>query len=417
MAITAADKKDIQTLRELAKKYAEVAARPIQDARRKLWSAHNSLQRTTPPVLVDFGMHNMWCREVFGDHAMQCQDPFYREYERTIRMFLLQDEVGDDFIIEPWITQRAIKAGVRGALWGVATGHFSTGVEGGAWKCDPPIKEWSDMAKLKPPLHQVDEPATAAAAQRIQDAIGDIVPIHVDRSPYMLGFAADISTSLSYLRGLEQLMCDMYEAPDELHKLLAFMRDGILAAQETAEIAGHLNLTSHRNQQMPYCKELEWPRANSGARTRKQLWAYCAAQEFTLISPQMHEEFLLNYQLPILEKWGLVAYGCCENLTNKIDLLRRIPNLRVIAVTPVADVWKCAGQIGRDYVMSWRPNPTDMVCASFDEARIRRIIADGLKATQNGYAHIFLKDVETVQGDVGRLARWVRIVRDEIEKM
>jgi len=86
-------------------------------------------------------------------------------------------------------------------------------------------------------------------------------------------------------------------------------------------------------------------------------------------------------------------------------------------VTPTADVWKCAEQIGRDYVMSWRPNPTDMVCTSFDEARIRRIIADGLKATRNGYAHILLKDVETVQGDVGRLARWVDIVRDEINRM
>jgi len=417
MADTATDKKDIQILRDLAKKYAEVAAKPIQDARRNLWNDHNSLQRTTPPVMVDFGMHNVWCREVFGDHAMQCQDPFYREYERIIRMFLLHDEVGDDFIVEPWITQRAIKAGIRDALWGVTTGHISSGVEGGAWKFDPPIKEWSDVAKLKAQPHQVDEPATAAATQRIQDAIGDIVPIHVDRTPYMVSFAADISTGITFLRGLEQLMCDMYESPDELHKLLAFMRDGILAAQETAEKAGHLNLTTHRNQQMPYCKELEWPRANSGARMRKQLWTFCAAQEFTLISPEMHEEFMLNYQLPILEKWGLVAYGCCEDLTKKIDMLRRIPNLRAISVTPTADVWKCAEQIGRDYVMSWRPNPTDMVCTSFDEARIRRIIADGLKATRNGYAHILLKDVETVQGDVGRLARWVDIVRDEINRM
>ena len=47
----------------------------------------------------------------------------------------------------------------------------------------------------------------------------------------------------------------------------------------------------------------------------------------------MHEEFLFRYQLPIMEQAGLVAYGCCEDLTCKIDMLRQIPNLRRIAVS------------------------------------------------------------------------------------
>jgi hypothetical protein len=97
----------------------------------------------------------------------------------------------------------------------------------------------------------------------------------------------------------------------------------------------------------------------------------------------MHDEFLLQYQLPILRSFGLVAYGCCEDLTRKIDMLRQVPNLRHIAVTLVADVRRCAEQIGRDYVTSWRPNPTDMVCASWDEARIRRIVRDGMEAMES----------------------------------
>jgi len=416
MSTAEVEKNDIRVLREWAQKYAEVAARPIQDARRKLWSDHNGLQRTPPPVLVTPGMDCLWCREMFSDAAMQCRDPFYREHERTIRMLLLQDEIGDDFIIEPWITQPAVKEGSRVNFWGVSGVRKHSDMESGAYKEEPPIKKWSDVAKLKPTPHRVDEAATAVVVERIQNAIGDIVPINVDRSPHVWGLAASISAALGHLRGIEQLMYDMYESPGELHNLLAFMRDGILAAQMTAEKAGDLCLTTSYNQQMRYSKDLEWPQANSGARTRKQLWAFCAAQELTLVSPEMHEEFMLNYQLPLLEPWGLVAYGCCENLTNKIDMLRNIPNLRAISVTPTADVWKCAEQIGRDYVISWRPNPADMVCLSFDEPRIRRIIADGLKATRNGYAHILLKDIQTVQGDVSRLARWVRIVRDEIGK-
>ena len=97
-------------------------------------------------------------------------------------------------------------------------------------------------------------------------------------------------------------------------------------------------------------------------------------------------------------------------------MLRQVPNLRSIAVSPRADVRACAEQIGRDYVLSWRPNPTDMVCAAWDEGRIRRIIRAGLDAWRGCVAHIHLKDIETVRGDPGRLARWVGIVRDEIEK-
>ena len=71
---------------------------------------------------------------------------------------------------------------------------------------------------------------------------------------------------------------------------------------------------------------------------------------------------MLRSQQPIIENFGLAAYGCCENLTDKIHLLRCIRNLRMIAVTPVADVRRCAEQIGADYVFSWQDNPADIVC-------------------------------------------------------
>jgi hypothetical protein len=262
----------------------------------------------------------------------------------------------------------------------------------------------------------VDEAETARNVSRLLDAVGDILPVDVLRTPAYSYFMADISTSLAGLRGLEQVFLDMYESPKQLHRLLAFMCDAILANNRVAEDAGHYSLTSGNNQAMPYAEELERPRPNSGPRRRNQIWSFCAAQEFTLVSPQFHNEFLLQYQLPIYEKFGLLHYGCCENLNHKIGILRQFKNLRSIAVTPTADVRVCADQIGRDYAISWRPNPTDMVCAGWDEARIRRIIRDGLRACRDGVVHIHLKDIETVQGDPGRLARWTGIVREIAEE-
>jgi hypothetical protein len=403
---------DLHVLRELARRYAEIAADPIQDEKRRLWSAHNSLRPTRPPVLATYGMWNVWCREVFGDHAMQCVDPFYRGHERWLRMQIFQYEVGDDSIQEPWITQGAAVSGEWGRMWGVHEGATNSGVEGGAVKYNAPIQTWDDVRKMHATPHAVDEETTRINVERLHEAVGDLLTIDVNRTPAFTSFTADISTDICKLRGLEQIMEDMYDAPDELHGMLALMRDGILAQQAAAEAAGHLSLTSGSNQAMCYCDELEWPRANAGPRTRKQLWQHCAAQEFTLISPAMHDEFLLQYQLPIIAQWGLTAYGCCEDLTQKIDMLRQIPNLRIIAVTPVANVGRCAEQIGTDYVMSWRPNPTDMVCYGFDPAKIQRIVRDGMEASKGCHVHLHLKDVETVEGEPERMANWVRLVRE-----
>ena len=90
--------------------------------------------------------------------------------------------------------------------------------------------------------------------------------------------------------------------------------------------------------------------------------------------------------------------------------------LRSIAVTLVANVATCAEKIGADYVISWRPNRTDMVCFGYDENKVRGIITNGLSLCKGGYSHMHLKDVETVEGDVTRLAKWVNLVRDITDK-
>ncbi len=407
---------DKQTLRDLAREYAAIAAKPIQDERRKLWSDHFSLKPTRPLILTSYGMHNVWCREVFGDDQMCCEDPFYRQWERQLRMAIFRDSTGDDCIQEPFISMGAAVKGSWGRMWGVEEANLPSDMDGGAWKFDPPIKDWSDLDKLTVNHHEVDEAATEENYQRLADAIGDIIPIDINRCPALTGFCADISTDITKLRGLDQLMMDMYDSPDQLHRLLAFMRDGILQNNREAEDAGHYSLTCHQNQAMPYAHELEPPRANSGPRKRSDLWGFCAAQEYTLISPEFHDEFLFQYQMDIYKHFGLVHYGCCEDLTRKMEMLRQLPNLRSIAVTPRADVQTSAEQIQQDYAFSWRPNPADMVCTSWDEARVRRIIGDGLKAARDCCVHIHLKDIETVQGEPDRLQRWVKLVRSIIDQ-
>lgn len=227
-------------------------------------------------------------------------------------------------------------------------------------------------------------------------------------------WTGDISTDLGYLRGIEHFMMDMLDNPEWLHRMVKFMSDGILKTHEEAETAGDWGLCAHQNQAMPYAEELEDPAANNNGVHRKQLWGYMAAQELTAVSPAMHDEFMLQYQLPILRHFGLVAYGCCEDLTNKIDMLRQIPNLRRIAVSPFANVARCAEQIKQDYVLSYRPSPADMVSYGFDQARIRSILKRDLKACKDSHVDITLKDVETVDKDPEGIDKWVTLTREVI---
>jgi len=182
----------------------------------------------------------------------------------------------------------------------------------------------------------------------------------------------------------------------------------VLRVHDEAEAAGDWRLCNHQNQSIPYAQDLDAPAANSGPVTRDKLWCFFAAQEMAQVSPAMHDEFILQYQLPMIRKFGLCAYGCCEDLTHKIDMLRQIPNLRRIAVVPVADVPKSAEQIGDEYVCSWRPNPSEMICCGYDPDLIRRIVTD---AAHGCHVDITLKDVQTIGHQPANLRRWVELVR------
>ena len=187
---------------------------------------------------------------------------------------------------------------------------------------------------------------------------------------------------------------------------------------DDTQAADGFRLVNHQNQAMPYCRELQPPSASDAPVAPGQLWGYMAAQEFTTFGPDMFEEFMFNYQKPILERYGLTAYGCCEDLTRKIGVIKKLHNLRRIAVSPFADPVKCAEQIGGDYVLSWRPNPSSACSRGVDEAFVRgelRRVMDVFD--QNGCKwDVTLKDLETTSGDPGAIVRWTAIVREELER-
>jgi len=141
------------------------------------------------------------------------------------------------------------------------------------------------------------------------------------------------------------------------------------------------------------------------------------SQLFTEVSPSMFEEFELNYAKPLMAEFGLVYYGCCEALDNKIQLLKTIPNLRKIGVSPWANPEVCAEQIGRDYVYAHKPNPAH-VSGSFDAEVVRAEITRVIEAChKHGCPYEFvIKDISTVTYKPQNLINWTKTVKETIDR-
>ena len=134
------------------------------------------------------------------------------------------------------------------------------------------------------------------------------------------------------------------------------------------------------------------------------------AQETDGVGPNQHDEFVLEYQLRLLKRYGLVAYGCCEPYTHKFAMLKKIPRLRRVSVSPWCDVEKAAEELGDGIIFSWKPNPA-MLVGELDPRRIRDRIRRVLDVARHCALEIVLKDTFTIQGEPWRIETWSEIAR------
>jgi hypothetical protein len=142
------------------------------------------------------------------------------------------------------------------------------------------------------------------------------------------------------------------------------------------------------------------------------------AQIFATVSPAMHDEFEIEYAIPWYNRFGLGYYGCCEPLHKKIDIIRRLPNVRKISISPWADVESAAAQIGHDYVFSRKPSPALLAVDTWNPGNVEADLKATLAAcAKNGCpVELILKDISTVRYQPQRLWEWsdiaARLVRD-----
>ena len=84
----------------------------------------------------------------------------------------------------------------------------------------------------------------------------------------------------------------------------------------------------------------------------------------------MFGEFIFPYQLPLLERFGLNCYGCCEPLDRRWSVVKQVPRLRRVSVSAWADWAKMAELLGDRYIFSLKPRPVDLAmdCSTKSES-------------------------------------------------
>jgi hypothetical protein len=404
MSVTANDRR---ILREAAKRVAEIAALPVQAERREMWYRHNRLEGVRPMVLVF--PEGAW-RELLPEDQMRCEDPVLRGWESRLKSAIYHHQNHhDDFVIEPHFR---VPLAIRDTGWGIEARHRPSSTETGAWGFDPVIVEPSDLRKLRFPQVTHDEAASNRAFELAQETFGDILRVRqkgdASASFHLMGLFCE-------WRGLEQVMVDMVDRPQWLHEAMSLLEEGHRRRNQQLEALGLLSLNNEDDYVcsggVGYSKELPAQDYDGSHVRTKDMWGFAEAQEMAQVSPKMHWEFILQYEKRLLEPFGLNTYGCCEDLTDKLDFVLQIPNLRRVSISPWADVARCAEKLNGTCILSWKPHPS-MLVGDFSPDRVRAYLRHAMEASRGCAIEMILKDTHTCQHHPERFTIWTDIAQE-----
>jgi hypothetical protein len=400
--------RDRNVLRELGRRIAEIAALPVQQETIARWKALNGLKPVRPMVMIDqIPWHEM---EVGDELTLHSEDEFCRGVETALRRTLYSwRHMRADMVVEPVVEIRKV---IHGEGFGIETVERTavtdprSNVVGHAYIDQ--MKAEDDLRRIREPEIHLDAKATAEAEAKAQEIFGDILTVRMQgRFP---GFAPwDLITTW---RSPEHILLDLVDRPEFTHRLIARLTDVYLSLLDQLEEQGLLGVgqcTVHCTG--AYTDELPAPGFDPAHPRARDLWTYGMAQVFSAVSPAMHQEFWLDYAVKWFSRFGLGYYGCCEPLHEKIAIIRKLPHVRKISMSPWVDLEKGAARIGRDFVFSRKPSPALLAGDRWEPERVEMDLRDTLEtcARYGCPVEFILKDISTVRYQPQRLWEWVDI--------
>ena len=400
---------DTTIIRELAKQYAEFALGERNAANMRLMRDINGLRPARPAVYIqELPWHQM---NINGELELKCESKAHRDFEWWLRSDILRHKYfPSDHVFSPCVAvHKCVHStgnGLRVSEDIIASDPKNHIV---AHRYHDQLATEEDLAKIQIPVITHDAAESARRFEFASELFDGILPAKFVGYPPGFGPWDQIST----YRGVDAMLLDLVMRPEHMHKTVARLLDVAEATLAQYEALGLLQNPLYIHCTAGLCDELASFDEQSVPVNR--VWGRGAAQPFSSVSPEMHDEFEVAYQARYMKRFGLVYYGCCEPLHDRIDKIEKIPNLRKLSITPWAKIAPAAEAIGKKYVFAHKPNPAFVAEPAFDAPRVRKEILEVLDAcAKHGCACEFvLKDI-SVCGNPQNIVQWEKTVMETI---
>jgi hypothetical protein len=384
--------KEKKLLRDIAKEVKNISKNPVWFEKRRLWKQKNALWRVRPLMLAS--LPGAAWREMLPESDLEVGDETMRRIEWDLRKRIYRwCHIGDDAIIDDKVfvpVERTLTDWMEGRVR-----PYSARVDR-AEKFHPVLEERCDLKKLRYPELKIDREASNRNYEKIGDifqGILDVIPgepFYAGTDGPVMGWGNSLIDILCELRGLENIYYDLIREPRFVHDAMLFLTKGTLKYLDTLEREDLLRLNNNEfisasntplgSNGLAITDELPREGSTPGHVRTGDLWGYFMAQEFSEVSPDMLEEFVLPYQARVAARFGMNAYGCCEANDKKWSrILAHIPNLEI---------------------------------AAFDETAVRKELKKGLDITKECRVVVCLRDTQTLFGKPERAWKWTAIAQE-----
>jgi len=405
-------KEDKIILKELAERQLALSSDPKMEEKRNIWKKHNMLEKTRPVIFCD--PENGW-NEIITERQMKCRGKIARRWEMDLRKEIFWgEEMGDDRPIEPYFD---VSYTVSPDDWGVKAVYHQTD-RLGSYVWDNPIKDYRvDLKKLHSPQFKIDWQTTNGCLDLAKEIFGNILEV---RLKGIWWWSLGLTWPAATLRGLNNILYDFIDHPEELKKLLSIISMGHMDKLDFLEKNNLLSLNNDGTYVgsggLGFTKEL--PQEDFNGRIRCiDMWGFTESQETVNVSPEMYEEFIFPYEKPIMDRFGLTCYGCCEPLHSRWNIVKKHHNLRRVSCSPWVSIEKMADYLEDNYIFSMKPSPAALAKPILDKESIRIGIRKAFEITKDCIVEVIMKDNHTIGKRPENVIEWCKIVHEEAEKI
>lgn len=399
---------DREILRTLAATQLETANSRKNKERIALWYRHNDLSGERPIIHVETDTFE---HEVIAP-LLRCRDPLARRLERDLYHNYINLEWFDDDKAVPDYFPVQLETFFHPFGFAIEK-EYSGGETAVGHKFLHPITDLEeDWHKLGDCVYGVDLASTRQRADLAAEAFGDILPARIT----MQCLYAVPTQMVVHLMGMEQMCLAFFDCPELFHEMMDRLADGYIAFFEQLQEQKLLYPTNSfewlGNGSFCFTKELP-----DTPGTTQDVWGFLDSQETVSISPAMYSEFIFPYYERIARQYGRLSYGCCEPVDPVWDDVGRLAGLRKVSISPWCNQQVMGERLrGSGIIFHRKPSPNFLgMAGALEEDAVRAHIRETLEAARGCRLEISQRDVYTIGGDIGKVKRYIAIIRQEIE--